>query len=260
MTLIVTHINRFGIIHASDSNLTTGNDTNAGEGQKTFNISFLNAGLTVAGCYSVENQRMDIWMTNFIQIEEQKGTPTLKDFSHNLKATLDAKMTNDEKSGGSIIHIAGYVEENGISHPEFWFVRNVHRIDPSTGNYTDIDLSFEISEDFWTRDYPQNNLNETFQNPKMYSRQIYVNGFSPGRIGFNVIQRQIEKFFINIWQVEDWEFRPPLSIEDTELLVKSYMQIIDTLFTLSDYPAKYIGGTTQTLLIKQPDNIIHKII
>ena len=258
MTLILTHISRHGIVHASDSNLTSADDQNAGEAKKTFEIPFLNAGLTVAGSYGVGNDPMNVWMPNFIQEQSQIIGLDLKTFSHNLKDTLQTTMTDEQKNGGSIIHIAGYVEENNISHPEFWFVRNVHGINPKTGEYEDIKNEFAISEDFWTRDYINQNLKDTFQKPNYYSRQIYVNGFTPGRIGFNVLKQELDRFFLGIWRVRDWEFRPPNDIEETELLVKNYMDVIDTLFRLSNYQAKYIGGQTQTYKIKQPDNVPDK--
>lgn len=46
MTLIITFINRHGIIHASDSNLTIEHE-HSGQGTKAFKIEFLNAGLTI---------------------------------------------------------------------------------------------------------------------------------------------------------------------------------------------------------------------
>ncbi len=259
MTLIITHINRHGIVHASDSNLTSSANKNAGQAQKTFDIPYLTAGLTVAGSYGVGAKKMNDWMNDFIQRQEKTSGITLETFSHNLKNELESQMTPEQKKKGSITHIAGYVEKDGLYHPELWFVRNVHGMNPVTGEYEDIKQEFAITEDFWNRDYPYHNLKETFQNPIYYSRQIYVNGFTPGRIGFNVLQKELESFFMSIWRVRDWKFRSPKDIDETELLVKSYMDFIDLLFQMSDYPAKYIGGQTQTLKIKQPDNIVDKI-
>jgi hypothetical protein len=258
MTLIITHINRHGIVHASDSNLTGKNNQNAGVGKKTFDIPFLKAGLTVAGSYGVGTTTMHIWMDDFIKRQESLANITLNQFSQNLKDELETNMTCCQKKDGSIIHIAGYVEQNGLCHPEFWFVRNVHRMNPQSGEYEDIREDFAISEDFWNRDYPYHNLKETFQKPNFYSRQIYVNGFTPGRIGFNVLQKKLERFFMGIWLVKDWDFRPPNDIDETELLVRNYMDVIDTLFRLSNYQAMFIGGQTQTLTIKQPENIVDR--
>jgi hypothetical protein len=258
MSLIITHINRHGIIHASDSNLTSGDDKDAGHGQKTFDVDFLNAGLTIAGSYNVNGTHMDRWMPDFVDRQSQINDLTLEQFSNNLRDELEACMTKQEKESGSIIHIAGYVEDNNVFHPEFWFVRNVHRLDQKTGKYQDITDTFAISEDFWTRDYPNNNLKDIFQDSNYNSRQIYVNGFTPGRISFNVLREKLDEFFLGIWKVQDWDFRSPQSLDETELLVKIYMQVIDALFILSDYNVRYIGGDTQTKLIPQPDNIVDK--
>ena len=123
MTLIITYINRHGIIHASDSNLTSGKNTNAGEGKKTYAINFLNAGLTIAGSYNVSGEPMDKWMPTFIDNQSKITGLDLKTFCYNLKDAIQSSMTKAEKDCGSIIHVAGYVEENGLNHPEFWHTR-----------------------------------------------------------------------------------------------------------------------------------------
>lgn len=258
MTLIITHINRYGIVHASDSNLTGQDNKDAGIGQKTFPIKYLNAGLTVAGSYSVGSISMDKWMNDFINNQQSNKDQTLEIFSKKLKDELQTKMTPNEKKLGCLIHIAGYVEINNKSHPEFWFIRNIHGINSQTGEYENIDEVFEISEDFWTRDCPKGNLMEVFKNEKLYSWQLYINGFTPGRIGYHLVSKKLEEFFSEIWKVNDWKFRQPKSLEETERLVKLYMQVISDLFILSDYNAHYIGGGTQSHMIPQPLNIVDK--
>jgi hypothetical protein len=124
MTLIVTHLSKFGIIHASDSNLTTSGGNRAGESKKTFPLSYLNAGLTVAGAFSVDGMPMALWMDNFISaMDPHGGDLTLRAFAVILGSRLESEMTVNEKRGGSMIHIAGYVEAAGLYHPEFFFVR-----------------------------------------------------------------------------------------------------------------------------------------
>jgi hypothetical protein len=253
MTLILTQISKHGIVHASDSNLTAGGDTPAGESQKTFEIKHLNAGLTVAGSYSVGGVRMNLWMNNFIQEQANARISFLSEFAYNLGNELEAQMSPNEKASGSMIHIAGYVEEEGKFHPEFWFVRNVTGIDPHTGEYTGTSPHFQVTEDFWTRDCPKNKLMEAFQTG---AYQIYVNGFASGRIGFVALQRVMNHFFYGVWSNPNWAFRPPRSIEETKLLVELNIQVIGTLFKLSDYPAPFIGGDIQTYVIPQPPNTV----
>lgn len=255
MTLILTQIGQHGIIHASDSNLTTGSGISAGESQKTFEVNYLNAGLTVAGSYSVGGDEMNHWMNNFIQIQANSGILSLSAFANNLGRELEIQMSSAEKSNGSMVHIAGYVEEENEAHPEFWFVRNVTGINMNTGEYTGTSPQFQVTEDFWTRDCPENKMIEAFQKG---AYQIYVNGFASGRIGFVLLQQVMNQFFYGIWNNPSWEFRPPQSIEETRVLMELNVQIIGTLFKLSDYSAPFIGGNPQTHLITQPSNIVTK--
>src|SRR5437764_7813054 len=163
MTLILTHLSKFGIIHASDSNLTSATNTSAGQGKKTFALAYLDAGLTVAGAYSVGRTAMDVWMQNFIRVQEAKGTRPLSQFAEALRSAFEAQMLREEKDGGSMVHIAGYVESSGVQHPEFYYIRNVYGIDTSTGEYFDVRPTFAVSEDFWTRDCPKSHLLSAFQ-------------------------------------------------------------------------------------------------
>jgi hypothetical protein len=51
VTLIATVISKYGIIQASDSNLTDTEGRAAGAGQKLFDLPFAPAALTIAGSY-----------------------------------------------------------------------------------------------------------------------------------------------------------------------------------------------------------------
>ncbi len=247
MTLIVTHISRHGIVHASDSNLTSGAGYQAGQGQKTFAIPRLNAGLALAGTYSVGGNSMDLWMKSFI--DSQHGN-TLAEFAAGLRDALSQQMHPEEKAKGTLMHLAGYTEQDGLYHPELWYIRNAD-IDPATGQYQITD-QLQLTEDFWSRDCPQHNLMQAFQTG---AYQLYFNGFAPGRITFAALQPIMADFFSNIWSNPNWKFRPPASIGETELLVKLYIQFISTVFQLSDYSAPLIGGDAQTYGIPQPERI-----
>jgi hypothetical protein len=251
MTLILTHLSRFGIIHASDSNLTSATIGAAGQGQKTFRVDYLNAGLTIAGAYSVAGIPMDMWMNDFIISQTGGGARCLSAFADALRARLQAEMLPAERDAGSMVHVAGYVEESGLQHPEFYFVRNVHGINPANGEYFDIRDPFVVTEDFWARDCPRSNLMAAFRSG---AYQIYINGFASGRIGYLVLQQQMESFFSSIWAEPKWRFRRPNSLSEAVAFVRLYMSIIDTLFQVSDYPAPFIGGGTQTIEIPQPPN------
>jgi len=192
---------------------------------------------------------MDVWMQNFIRVQEAKGTRPLSQFAEALRSAFEAQMLREEKDGGSMVHIAGYVESSGVQHPEFYYIRNVYGIDTSTGEYFDVRPTFAVSEDFWTRDCPKSNLLSAFQSG---TYMIYINGFASGRIGFVALQSSMKSFFETIWGQQNWKFRRPRSLAETVLFVKLYMNIIDTLFQVSDYEAPFIGGGYQIHEIPQP--------
>lgn len=252
MTLIVTQISKHGIIHASDSNLSDSNGKTVDIGKKCFAIPKLNGGLTIAGSFGVGTLRMDKWMDDFIS---KSSSNSLENFAEELRSSLEKEMTSEQKSG-SLIHISGYVKNGEKFHPEFWFVRNIYHLDLNTGEYSDVRKEFIKSEDFWSIDNLNGNGNlfNKFQyHDEMY--RLYINGFSPGRIGYNVVQHQLIQFFSNLWSNKNWKFRAPKNINEAKLLVENYMALINTIFILSDYPGQIIGGDIQTEIIKQPDKI-----
>lgn len=253
MTLILTHLSKFGIIHASDSNLTSDANAPVGQGQKVFKVPFPNAGLSIAGAYSVAGKPMDAWMTGFIGSQASDGVGSISTFAQELKNRLEAEMGSDEKQSGSMVHVAGYVEKDGFQHPEFYFVRNVYGIRESTGEYFDVRDQFAISEDFWNRDCPKSNAMAAFQSG---AYQIYINGFASGRVGYVMLQDRMNSFFKEIWDQPQWRFRPPHSLAETVLFVKLYMNVVETLFQVSDYSAPFIGGGCQIHEIPQPTNTV----
>jgi hypothetical protein len=251
MSLILTHINRFGIIHASDSNLSIpGQDVI--EGKKVFAIDFLNAGLSIAGTYSVDGTDMNIWMEEFIENQRDAKVGTLKQFSEILQQRLQSSLRENEFHLGCMIQISGYSETNGVIHPEFWFLRNIHSINRETGQYENIDETIAISEDFATRDLLYNTTIDKYNFREHEFDYSYFNGFAPGRISYHYLTRSLDTFFNNIWSNKKWKFRPPSNLNDYKLLINSYILTIDTLFQLSDDYGRVIGGNPQFYLIPAP--------
>ena len=197
---------------------------------------------------------MDKWMQDFIGAQLASGLRSLKVFASLLGAALEREMRADEKRSGSMVHIAGYVKESGKAHPEFYFVRNFHQMDPVTGGYLDLKDQFSVSEDFWSRDCPRDNLISAFQSKGF--AQIYINGYPPGRIAYLGVMQQLTAVFSQIWGNPEWRFRPPRSLAETVSFVKLFMSAIGTLFEASDYPAPYIGGRIQLCKIPCPRNIV----
>ena len=140
MTLIRTVIAPFGIIQASDSNLSRKQVdlfgrrivSPAGEVKKVFALGFANAAVAVCGPYRVGRIGMDRWMPRFIRTYARTNTPTLRGFAERLKTELEPLLGlgND-----CLYHIAGYAWQDGSWRPQMWFVTNVGGIDNSTGNY-----------------------------------------------------------------------------------------------------------------------------
>lgn len=252
MTLIITQISKHGIIHASDSHLSDQEGKTVGTGRKCFKITKLNGGVTVAGSFNVGTNRLDTWMENFIN---KTSSQSLESFAEELRSSLEKEMTPEQKSG-SLLHIAGYEKRDDKYHPEFWFVRNIYKMEPNTGEYSDIRNEFIKTEDFWGRDNLKvvGTLFKVFQsNDQIF--QLYINGFTPGRIGYNIIQHELPQFFNRLWANKEWKFRAPKNIDEAKLLVNNYMSLINTIFILSDYPGQIIGGDVQMEIIKQPDKI-----
>jgi len=249
MTLILTYISSLGIIHASDGNLTAADGSCAGEAAKVFPIRFLKAGLTIAGSYGVGGHSMGQWIDSFVRGQEQAGCRSLNAFSSALAGTLETQMTQPQKAEGSMVQVAGYVQDSVGWHPEFWFIRNVYRMDPKTGEYSDIRDTFQISEDFWARDWTQKNLAPFFQQG---GHQVYINGFTSGRISYIILESDMASFFEHVWSNRAWKFRRPASLQEIALIVDLYIRTIGVLFSMSDYSAPFIGGTPQVYAIPRP--------
>ena len=216
--------------------------------RNSFPIGIGQAVLAVAGTYIVGTKRMDIWIPNIVAAYSGSSDPSLEDFAHFLADRLTNNITSTQKASGTLIHIAGYTSgDDGTSHPEMWFVRNVESIDPTTGNYLGRSDTFQVSEDFWRRDYGQ--LARPLQGA---DAQRYFNGFPPGRITFLQLTKMLEFFFLQVWNQPGWRFRQPNSLDELAEVVELQMRIITTMFRVSDYNVPYIGGPIQIAKIQTP--------
>jgi hypothetical protein len=239
MTLICTVISDFGIIQASDSNLTSERNS-AGTGRKVFVLSFARGALSMAGCYSIDGRSMELWMPNWLQAYRTINRPTLECFAHHLRQRFNSEMTVDERRLGSLIHIAGYATDSTREkHPEMWFVRNFDRINESTGAYRDPNDQFDVSEDFWNRGYLTDATRSAI---RAGGSQRYFNGFPPERIAFGGLTQFLAAFFRQVWDHPNWRFRPPRTLDELASFVKLEMYAVTTIFMSSDYSAPFIGG------------------
>jgi hypothetical protein len=252
MTLIATYINKFGIVHASDSNLTS-DKGNSGFGQKVFPIAHLNSALSYSGSYSVNGISVDKWMNDYIQ-GSFFTNKTLKEFSEQLRDRLSTDMRDYELSAATIIHISGYSEIDYQSHLEFWHISNTTLGDD--GNYTAPKSEFHVINDFNSHLNLQQREQISNFDINLRNHQFYINGFPPGRISYMIIKSILDMVLNDIWTKPDWSFRRPNNLFETSIMIKLYFEFINRLFIMSDYKALYIGGEIQTHLIPAPQNLI----
>ncbi len=147
-----------------------------------------------------------------------------------------------------LFHIAGYVDDASGIHPEFYFVRNIQGINVITGDYEGVTPNYQITEDFWTRDYPQAPAGMFVAG----GYQRYFNGYPPGRIAYLGATQKLQEFYEQVWLEPSWKFRRPASLDELAAFIRLELETINTLFMSSDYPTPYIGGAIQIEKIPVP--------
>ena len=252
MSLISTYLNKYGIVLASDSNLSIG-DGNAGFGQKVFAIPHLNAGLAYSGSYTIDGDSVDKWVTSFIT-GSYHTTTTIEEFGTQLRQELNGQMREYEFNHVTIIHICGYQVENHNSYLQHWHLSN-SGLNKETGLYDPTKQEFHLLNDFNTQTNQVQNdflsaLHENSQN-----HQFFINGFPEGRIAANYIKQTLGQVFNHIWNQATWHFNPPSNLFETANVLKTYYTVVKELFKMSDHAALYVGGETQTHLIPAPQNL-----
>ena len=253
MTLIATKVSRFGIVQASDSNLTAGNQP-AGAGKKVFDLPFGRGALAVAGTYSVGSVEMDRWMSACISTYSAGSNSSLGAFAEHLRERLNRELTHDEREDFTMVQIGGYVEQgDGSAHPAMFFVTNVEGLNDD-GSYREPAMDdCKLSEDFWDRDYK---VAGTKVAVATGGWQSYFNGFPEGRIAYTALVSALNEFFAFARSVTSWRFRTPQSLEEVGALTELEFRAMDVMFQVSDYPARYIGGAPQVHLIAPPSNVV----
>ena len=253
MTLITTIISNFGLIQASDSNITRSDAAEPTPGPKVFRLQFVDAALALAGTYRVGDQRMDAWMPRCIRDYAATTQLSLEGFAGYLGDRLDRELTSRQRQDPTLIHIVGYVSDSGGAHPEFYFVRNVGDINGQTGAYENFHSRFQVDEQFWNRDYPAPSVRATLN---VGGYHAYFNGTPDGRIAFVQFRQIFGAFLRMVWSQPNWKFRPPKSLDELASLVKLQIQTVGTLYEMSDYPAPFIGGEPQIERMTPPDDAV----
>lgn len=248
MTLIATVVSRHGIIQASDSNLTNRTGLVAA-GPKVFRLGFADGALALAGAYGVGSEPMNMWMPACIASYSASAAPSLSGFANHLAAQIQSSTTPEKLR---LFHIAGYANDANGVHPEFYFVRNAQSINATTGAYEDITSTYQVTEDFWTRDYrgaPAGMF-------AVGGFQRYFNGTPPGRIAYLGAAQMLRQFYEQVWNKPTWRFRRPASIDELAAFVRLELETIKTLYMSSDYPSPSIGGDVQIEKIPAPSGAL----
>jgi hypothetical protein len=251
MSLIATYINKFGVVLASDSNLT-GAVGNAGFGQKVFPVPHLNAGITFTGSYEIDGNSVDIWMNEFIS-SSFFTLSTIEDFVKYLTESLNREMRAAEFAQGCIIHVAGYSHSDGVSFLEHWHISNMRLQDD--GNYSIPELTFHFGNDFNSRTVQKDRETVILLDDNPENNQFFINGYAPGRISTMALKEILETMFSQIWNNPQWQFRKPSNLFESASLVKIYYYLVSELFKMSNHHALIVGGETQTYLISVPQNL-----
>lgn len=251
MTLIASQLNKFGIVQASDSNLTN-NTGNVGFGQKIFPISHLNASLSYSGTYFIDGRQVDEWMNEFITGSFHTAD-SIEEFTNQLAGRMTSEMREHEIETVSIVHVGGYQKVDHESHLEHWHISN-STLQPD-GNYSRPSAKFVISNDFNSRTRKEHRDFLIQMDVNSFNHTLYINGFPEGRMSYMHMKTQMDVVLNDIWNKEGWGFRPPENLFESSSLLKLYFNFILELFKLSNHNALFIGGEIQTNLIPAPQDL-----
>jgi hypothetical protein len=252
MTLIASAISKYGIVQASDSNVSD-ETVSVGIERRVFHLGFTNATLAIAGASSVDGQSMDTWMPACISIYGESSQPTLAGFAKHLAGRLGQEMQEGEWQERGMIRIGGYVSHPPGVHPELWSVQNVTNIEPNVGEETGIGRTWHVGEEFWARDYRRIGTRLALASG-LYCH--YFSGITPGGIAFNDVSQLLHEFFQEVWQHQTWKFRAPRTLDELATIVALSIRAIGTLYRGSDYPAPYVGGDVQVEKLSPPHNAV----
>jgi len=205
---------------------------------------------------------MDEWMPTFLQKQSDAGNITPAGIAHmlcqDLTSAWDKGTDAQIMSYGGILHIAGYVVESGINHPECWSVRNREEQTAKSGSYVMVTTGeFVAIEHFWTQYQQDAALRESIQSGSHWQ---YINGSHLARRGLGIILDYLHRALNEVWSTKSLEgidgsqslFRSPRSIEEVRELGEFYLRGACLLYRLSDYKIAVIGGEIQSEMIPVP--------
>lgn len=133
------------------------------------------------------------------------------------------------------------------------FVRNLAQINPTSGDYEGVEHDFQVSEDFWGRDYLIQDTRDALAEGASHR---YFNGYAAGRIAYFGVSQLLNEFFAQAWDNQAWKFKPPQTLKQQAVQLDLAIRAIGALFSSSDYAAPYIGGDVQTELVTPPADAV----
>ena len=262
MTLLVTMVSKYGIVHLSDSHTSNQDQVVVTDAKKIFCVPNADIAVSVSGSYRVDSQAMDGWMPIFLQKQSDAGNITPAGIAQALRKDLTSAWDEGTDAQimkyGGILHVAGYTVESGISHPECWSVRNREEQPNSAGIYVMVTTGeFMAIEHFWTKYQQDAALKASIQSGSPWH---YINGSHLGRRGLGVILEHLYRGLNEVWSINSLEgingpqslFRSPRSIEEVREIGEFYLRGACLLYRLSDYKIAVIGGEIQSEMIPVP--------
>ena len=251
MSIIATFITKYGLVVASDSNLTQ--DTgNAGFGQKIFPIPHLNACVAYSGSYSIHNKDVDIVIVDFINGSYfiQK---TIAEFTSEFCKYLNSEMVKYELEIPTIIHVTGYPTNDNLSSIQHWHISNTGL--KEDGSYEKSKEVFLFHKDFdsFENQEQKSLLSEFEKDPFHYF--MYINGYPPGRISIRIVMNSLMSAMKEIINNTEWNFRNPKKLFELSNLIKMSFHVVIEMFKMSNHNALYVGGEIQTFLLPNPQNL-----
>ena len=244
MTLIATAISRHGIVLAADPNLTSRTEQ-SGNGPRVFRLEFLEAAMSVTGGYEVGGVPMDRWMAAAIGEYQQTAThPSLKAFVDHLRRRLTLLRDPVRRRA---IHVAGYVGEGSQAHAEVYYLRNIHGR-AHDGSYGPAKRAFIANEEFWNRDYPREETQDTLREG---GARMYLDGLPEKRIAYMLLHQWTHDFYRQLWTGSTM-FHRPGSLQDIASLVELDLRIAGTFLGARDHGSHRSGDRLEVEMIPAP--------
>jgi len=238
MSVILTVITPLGVIHLADSLFNNPDTGEIKQGDKIFPVDALNAAFSFAGVNSIGGMEAPEWFHDFIY-RQTLGPNVLEDFAEALKNELEAQMSEEEKTVGIIIHLAGY---NADNFPIFYHIRNLDS--DSNGNYVDATMDFRLNETILDSITASN-----FDQDDPLKGMLYINGILDARQILLDTINAIGRFNNQIW-TSDRGLYPPTTIEGLGTMLMAQFQLACALYNVSN--RSDIGPPIRCKLISNP--------